>query len=602
MMKKPKHSTVKTLYRFSGGARHYIVGALLFSIAGIFFRFLTPRIIGGTVDAVLGRDLSGLPKIVADFLSEGNRLAYLAGHLIICAGLILASTALSALFNYLSRINLARGTEKLTKSLRDTLFAHVQRLPFAWHTDNLTGDIIQRCTTDVETAQTFISNQFISVLQTAILLVIAFVMMFSMNVTLALVVLVFIPIIMGYTFVFYNSISKKFRQCDEAEGELMVRVQENLTGVRVVRAFGREQFEQRRFDEKNHKFSKLWIDLGYTMGLYWACGDMACALQLLATVVVGAYMAATGKITLGTFIVFISYVQTVGFPVRQLGRILSEMSKTGVSVDRISQILDTPAEEEEKDAAQPDMTGDIVFDNVSFSYGDKPVLQGVSFTAEGGKTLGILGRTGEGKSTLTYLLNRLYELPEENGKISVGGVDVRKIDRYYLRKSVGVVLQEPFLFSRSIFENIDIATGSGDLSRVREAARSAAVDDAIVQFAEGYDTVVGERGVTLSGGQKQRVALARLFMQKPPVMVFDDSMSNLDMKTDEQIRTGLRENSGSATVLLISHRISTLMTADRISVLDRGRVVQQGTHEELIAVPGIYRETYDIQRGGGVDE
>jgi len=275
------------------------------------------------------------------------------------------------------------------------------------------------------------------------------------------------------------------------------------------------------------------------------------------------------------------------------------MSKTSVSLKRIKEILDSPAETVLPDELEPDLRGDITFDNVSFSYGDKKVLNGVSFTAEGGKTIGILGRTGSGKSTITYLLNRLYELPEGSGTISVGGVDIRQINRYYLRKNIGLVLQEPFLFSKTIFENIDIATDTGDLNQVRKAAQAAAVDDSIMSFYNGYDTVVGERGVTLSGGQKQRVALARTFMMHAPVMVFDDSMSNLDMKTDEQIRTSLRENAGDSTVILISHRISTLMTADQIIVMSDGAVVQRGTHQELLAQDGIYKQTYELQSGKG---
>ncbi|MBQ8929745.1 MAG: ABC transporter ATP-binding protein [Oscillospiraceae bacterium] len=594
-----KNGIFKTFFTFSKGARRFFLAAIGASAVSIFFKFLTPRIIGGTVDAVLGADTGGLPAFLAAWLNTGGRLEYLAKHIGLCALLAVASAVLSGVFNFRSRVNIAKGTGKYVKALRDRLFEHTQHLPFSWHTDHLTGDIIQRCTTDVETTQNFVSTQLLEVIQTVLLLIIAFALMFSMNVPMSIVVLLFIPIIAGYTCFFFGRISRKFLECDNAEGDLMVQVQENLTGVRVVRAFGREKHEQAQFDRKNEIYTGKWISLGYTLGVYWGVGDIVCASQLLATVVAGAYMAASGRLTLGVFITFISYAQSLGGPVRQLGRILSEMSKTGVSLRRIKDILDAPAETASPEEETPDLRGDIVFDNVSFRYGDKQVLRGVSFTAKGGKTIGILGRTGSGKSTVTYLLNRLYELPEDCGTITVGGVDIRKIDRYYLRRNIGLVLQEPFLFSKTVFENIDIATDTGDLEKVRQAARAAAVDDSVMAFPKGYDTVVGEWGVTLSGGQKQRVALARTFMMGAPVMVFDDSMSNLDMKTDEQIRTSLRENAGDATVLLISHRISTLMTADWIIVLDRGAVVQQGTHEQLLAQEGIYRQTYEIQSGKG---
>ena len=592
-------SLAQTFMPFAKGARRFFAISMTTSAVSIFFKFLTPRVIGSTVDAVIGSDTSGLPDFIVSWMNKTGGFAYLASHLILCALLAAGCALVSGALDFLSRKYIAKGTEKFTMQLRNALFEHTQYLPFSWHTDNLTGDIIQRCTTDVETAQKFVSEQLLEVAQTVILLAIALAIMFSMDVTMSVVVLASIPVIVGYTMFFYGRISRKFLECDEAEGEVMVHLQENLTGVRVVRAFGREKYEQDRFDEKNNYYTKKWIDLGYTLGVYWGVGDIVCALELLSVVAAGAVLAANGRISLGTFIVFISYTQTIGAPVRQLGRTLSEMSKTGVSLKRIKAILDAPVEGNPALAVKPDMSGDIVFDNVSFSYGGKSVLQNVSFTVKRGQTLGILGPTGSGKSTVTYLLNRLYELPDGCGRITVGGVDIREIDRYYLRRNIGLVLQEPFLFSETIFENIDIAACTGDIEKVRTAARCACIDENIMEFTDGYNTVVGERGVTLSGGQKQRVALARTFMTNAPIMVFDDSMSNLDMQTDEKIRRTLRSSAGGATVIIISHRINTLMTADNIVVLSGGKVVQSGSHEQLVKTDGIYRRTYEIQSGNG---
>jgi ATP-binding cassette subfamily B protein len=285
------------------------------------------------------------------------------------------------------------------------------------------------------------------------------------------------------------------------------------------------------------------------------------------------------------------------WPVRQLGRIISEMSKAGVSLGRIKQIFDAPVEKDSPDAITPPMDRDIEFKNVTFTYGEQPVLNDVSFTVKNGSTFGILGATGSGKSTITYLLNRLYDLPEGDGSITIGGVDISNIKKAYLRHNIGLVLQEPFLFSKSLLENIDIASRGHDLSMVREKARIAAVDDNIEAFSKGYDTIVGERGVTLSGGQKQRVAIARTLMMNAPVMVFDDSMSNLDMETDAKIRESLRKDTEGATVILISHRISTLMQADVIMVLEDGKVEEIGSHAELVKKDGIYRRIYDLQSG-----
>jgi len=492
---------------------------------------------------------------------------------------------------------MAKGAERLINNLRVKLFSHTQKLPFKWHTEHLTGDIIQRCTSDVETTRRFVFQQLIEVLRTAILLVIAMIIMFSLNTAMALVVTVFLPVVFIYTLYFFRRVFRKFRECDEAEGELMVRVQENLTGVRVVRAFGRERYETERFDEKNIYYSNKWTMLGGTYGSFWGISDTVAAVQLLCVIVFGSYLAATTDFSFGELLVFISYTQMIIWPVRQLGRVLSEMSKTSVSLNRIKEILDAPAETDAPGAVTPPMDRDIEFKNVSFTYNEQPVLKNVSFTIKSGTAFGILGATGSGKSTITYLLNRLYDLPGGGGSITIGGIDISNIEKAYLRRNIGLVLQEPFLFSKTILENIDIASRGRDLGRIREKSRIAAVDDNIMTFAKGYDTIVGERGVTLSGGQKQRVAIARTLMMNAPVMVFDDSMSSLDMETDAKIRESLRADTKGATVVLISHRISTLMKADTIMVLEDGKVAEIGSHSELVAKNGIYRRVYDLQSG-----
>jgi ATP-binding cassette subfamily B protein len=577
------------------GCKRRFAAALIASVAGLLMSFLTPQVVGFTVDTVLGGGSappSGIASRLAGALGGVERLST---SLILCALGVAVCAAASGAFNYISRSQLAAGTERFIKRLRDSLFSYTQRLPLEWHMKNLTGDVVQRCTSDVETARRFVSEQFIEVIQTVILAVTALVIMFSMNAALAAVVAFFAPVILGYSLFFGARVSRQFRVCDEAEGELMVTVQENLTGVRVVRAFGRERFELDRFDVKNDALAEKWIKLGLTLGVYWSMGDVISGASVLAVTAAGAYLAALGRLSLGEFLVFLYYTQMIAGPVRQLGRTLSEMSKAIVSLRRIADILNAPAEPDETGALRPPLDGDIVFDRVSFSYDGQPVLRDVSFTVRGGATLGILGATGSGKSTVSYLLGRLYELPEGCGSVTVGGVDVRLIDKRYLRRNVGLVLQEPALFSKTIFENIDIASCTGDLDTVREKARAAAVDSDIMSFKDGYETLVGERGVTLSGGQKQRVAIARTLMLDTPVIVFDDSMSSLDMRTDALVRDSLRRSTRGATVIMISHRISTLMTADSIIVLDGGRVAEAGTHGELLEKNGVYRRVYDIQ-------
>ncbi len=591
---KKRQSVFGMLMGFTKGSRAFFLIAIIAAGISILFNFLLPRVVGFTVDSVIGTEQSSLPGFLDGLINALGGRDGLRQNLIICALGVIFCAIVSGIFNFFSRLLTAKGTENFTRRMRDSLFAHVQRLPFSWHTETLTGDIIQRCTSDVETARRFVSQQLIEVVRTVILLILALVMMFSINVELAIISGAFIPVIILYTMFFNRKITDRFLECDEAEGRLMVRVQENLTGVRVVRAFGRERYERDTFDDKNEEYTGKWLKLGTVMSVYWGVGDIVSASQLLTVVTVGAYMAATGKVTLGTLLIFISYVQTMGGPVRQMGRVLSEMSKTGVAFRRIKEIFDNP-EEDMSDGKSLQKDGDIVFDGVSFSYGGTEVLKDVSFTIKSGTVFGILGETGSGKSTLIHLLNRLYDVPEGCGRITIGGTDIRDIGLRELRSNIGIVLQEPFLFSKTIFENIDIAAGTGDMEKVVESARNAAVHDDIVSFPHGYDTVVGERGVTLSGGQKQRIAIARTLMQNCPIIIFDDSMSNLDMETDVKIRKFLKNGIKGATVIIVSHRISTLMDADQILVLENGRVAELGSHRQLLKENGTYRRVYDLQ-------
>ena len=566
------------ILHFLRGNVHLFVIALVFSMLNTVFNALTPQIIRVTVDSIIG----GAPVAIPDFLKGRLPEGIFAGRgmaaLLWAAGAVLAVSILSGLSMYLSRMGLAKGTENFLKALRDRLFEHIQKLPFAWHVQHQTGEIIQRCTSDVDVIRNFVCNQLLEVIRTVFLIGLYMSIMFTMNVKISLIALCFIPVVAAYSGIFSST------------------VQENLTGVRVVRAFGREAFEIERFDEKNNHFANLWIRLGRLMSTYWGIGDLMTGLQILCVLCAGVITAVNGEITLGEFLVFVSYNASLVWPVRGLGRILSDMSKAGVSIDRVGYILEAEEEEDPPQAKRPPMDQEIRFEHVTFCYeGQKPVLDDVTFTIPAGKTFAILGSTGSGKSTLMHLLDRLYDLPEGSGRITIGGVELREISRSYLRGKVGIVLQEPFLFSRTIAENIRATRPGASLEEIRAAAGIACVDGAISGFSSGYDTIVGERGVTLSGGQKQRVAIARMLMQQAPVMIFDDSLSAVDAETDAAIRRELHNKLGNATVILISHRITTLMQADEILVLDGGRVMQQGTHEELIAQEGIYRSIYEIQ-------
>ena len=573
----------------------FFAGAILLAWMNTACNAMIPQIISVTVDSVLGTKEPDLPGFLAALLPLDRLRAEPRTVLWIAAGAVLATAAVRGLCIYGMRVNTAKASEGFVKKLRDNLYGHIQRLSFQWHTAHATGDMIQRCTSDVEVIRTFVCNQLMEVLRTLFLIALYTGIMLVMNWRLALVSLAFLPVTGLASGVFYGKISARFQVADEAEGEMTTCVQENLTGVRVVRAFGRERFEIDRFARKNDRFSALWVELGRVLSVYWASGVLLVCLQIMAVIVAGTAAAVNGEITLGEFQAFVIYNSAMAWPVRSLGRVLSEMSKAGVSVDRVGYILKAEEESDRLQARAVELGGDIVFDHVTFGYEGQEVLRDVSFTIPWGSTFAILGGTGSGKSTLVHLLDRLYDLGEGQGAITIGGVDLRDIKREDLRRQIGLVLQEPFLFSQTIRENMAATRPDAADEELRRCAEIACVDDAIADLPNGYETVVGERGVTLSGGQKQRVAIARMLLQNAPVMVFDDSLSAVDAETDARIRAALKERMARATVILISHRVTTLMQADRILVLDGGRVAEIGTHAELIARPGIYRDIYDIQ-------
>lgn len=599
---KKKAGKAAMIFRFLKPCLPLMLTGLFFSAMITVCQAFIPQVIRISVDGVLGSDLSKIPEWVKTFLSEETIRENPGKMLTIAALAVILLAAINIAANYYSKVFAAKGSESFVKGMRDQLYDHIQKLPYSWHVKNQTGDIIQRCTSDVDVVRNFVTNQLMEVFRIIFLIVFYMVIMFSMNVKISLIAVSFFPIVILYSGYFFSKIAQHFQEADEAEGILSSVVQENLTGVRVVRAFGRESFERKRFDEKNERFAGLWIYLGKFLSLYWSIGDLITGIQILTVICMGVLFTVDGNLTVGEFIAFVSYNSSMAWPVRSLGRIISEMSKAGVSIDRIAYILDEKEEDDRPGVTKPAINKDIVFDKVNFKYEEgAAVLKDVSFTVPAGKTFAILGNTGSGKSTLVHLLNRLYDLPDGCGKITIGGVDIRDIDRQYLRSQIGMVLQEPFLYSGSIKENVGITKESSAFDDIREACEIACVDSAIDSFTDGYETIVGERGVTLSGGQKQRVAIARMLVEHTPVMIFDDSLSAVDAQTDAMIREALKKRMAGTTFILIAHRITTLMQADCIMVLEDGAVAEMGSHEQLMEHHGIYRRIYDIQMNTQLD-
>ncbi len=585
------------LLSFLKGSKLFFAVSITASLVMAISDVINPQIIRYTVDTLIGGEPSSMPDFVNSLVDSIGGVNYLRDRLWIISIVIICVALFAALCRYIWRMFNARAAETLVQTTRNMLFGHIQNLPFSFHMKNQTGDIIQRCTSDVDTVKNFLSEQLTGIVQVVMQVTTSLLMMFSMNPDLALVSALTMPVILVYSAVFGKKIGSGFKKCDEAEGQLSACTQENLTGVRVVRAFGREKHERERFRKLNDKYTSLWVKLSRLMAAFWGVGDLFAGLQIMLILVLGVYFCVEGDMTPGELIAFISYNAMLSWPIRRLGRMISEMSKASISIDRLAYILESPIETDLPNADEPSLDGDIVFDNVSFAYDGCPeLLHNISFTAKAGSTVGIIGSTGSGKSTLMHLLGRLYELSDGCGSITIGGRDIRGMKAKHLRKNVGIVLQEPYLFSRSIAENIAITSDCVNMEEVRQSAAVASLDDTVMSFAEGYDTFVGEKGVTLSGGQKQRTAIARMLTQKTPIMIFDDSLSAVDAETDAKIRQALSKGVGSATVFLISHRTATLMNSDLIIVLDRGRIAEMGDHKSLMEKEnGIYRRIYNVQ-------
>ena len=597
---QPRKGRGKLILRFLKGSKGFFLLCMTCAALSALADMITPQIIRVSVDNILGNSPTDtLSPTVRGLLDAFGGTAALRGSMWIMALAVVAVALVKVAALYGFRVANARGSETMVKTMRDTLYRHIEHLPFQWHMQNHTGDIIQRCTSDIDTTRSFISEQLTSLIRILVMLAMAVVFMLGMSVPLTLIAMVPLPVIIWYSIFFHHKFRKGFQECDENEGKLSAMVQENLTGVRVVRAFGRERYERDRFGKQNSFYTSLWVKLGKLMAFFWCSADILSNVQIMLVVVFGVLFCLRQGMTPGEFIAFTSYNAMLVWPVRQLGRMISEMSKAGVSIDRIGYIMDAEEERDEPDAQEPPMDRDIRFEHVTFSdEGSPEMLHDIDLTVPAGTTLGILGGTGSGKSTLMYLLDRLYPLPEDGGRITIGGVDIRKIRLEHLRRNIGIVLQEPFLFSRTLRENLAITAPGLEEDALRSAARTACLEDTIQSFTKGYDTTVGERGVTLSGGQKQRAAIARMLTRPTPIMIFDDSLSAVDTETDAKIRKELEKHFGSATIILISHRITTLSKADQVLVLDHGRVAQLGTPAELSKQDGLYREIENIQTSG----
>ncbi len=568
----------------------YIIGMiLLFALQ--YMRSLTPLFLQHIVDTIFDVEPSALPKFIVRFITATT----IRKELLYVALFSVAFTFIRLTFVFVQHMIFANFTEKTAYQIRNALYKHLQNLPFSFHSKADTGDLIQRTSNDVETYRRFVGEQLVTVLRLLALTTFAILQMALMNMRMTWISLISAPIIFSSAFIYFIKVKSLFKEVEEAEGKMTNTVQENVQGNRVVKAFGNEIHEIEKFDDHSEDFLKKNMILTKLMALFWSITDTLIFGQYALTASFGIYYVVQGDMEKGQFLAFLALLGMVVWPLRQLGRIIGDFGKTTVALDRIDEIMEVPSEHADDTDNEPEITGHVTFENVSFHFddSDEALLKDVSFDVPRGETVAIIGKTGSGKSTLMNLLIRMLE--NQEGSILFDGVDIKNINKKWLRKHVGIILQEPFLYSKTVYDNIAIMNPHANEAQITNAAAIASVHDDIVHFEEGYKTKVGEKGVTLSGGQKQRLAIARMLLDNKPILVFDDSLSAVDTKTDIQIRRALTHYWENTTVFIITHRITTAMEADQIIVLDHGEIVAKGDHTTLMETNAFYRSLYQKQ-------
>lgn len=570
----------------------YSIGILAIILAqGI--TLLNPLVIRTTIDSIIGESIIENQDIGYFVNLLGGRM-HLRENLWIVGLIIIFITIFRGIFLYLKNTMSSKSAESIAENIKNQLYDHIQKLPYEYHVSAETGELIQRCTSDVDTIRRFLAIQLMEVVGSVFMLIFTISIMVGLSPRMALISISVLPVTFLFAILFFRKVKKDFTASDEAEARLSTTLQENLTGIRVVKAFAREKYEMDNFDKKNIEHRDLTTKLIMNLASYWAISDFISFFQIGLVMVFGSYLAVRGDISLGTLVAFTSYIGMLVWPVRQMGRTLTDMGKAFVSLKRIDEILMVPIEVLVENGQEPVITGNIEFNNVFFEYEkDNPVLKDITFKIKPGQTIAFIGPTGSGKSSLVHLLPRLYEY--SSGSITLDGIELKEIDKHWIRKNVGLVLQEPFLYAKSIKENIKLANPTYSDQRVYDAAKSASIHDDIISFEDKYETLVGERGVSLSGGQKQRMAIARTIINDSPIVIFDDSLSAVDTSTDIAIRKALGMRKNKSTTIIISHRISTVAGADMIYVLDKGRIIQSGKHRDLINEEGLYKRVYTIQ-------
>lgn len=583
---------LRLLYRFTKGYRkRYLLSfvILFFALTFLLLANFTTKILvdtlqgiapSGPIDTFLTNLLGG-----QDFLSQN---IWLLSIFIIFLGL---SRSLMFFFRLLIRglmdVNLGR-------EIQLDLFYHIDHLPYAYIKKNKSGDLIQTCTRDLDIVKNFLVRQVNSIVYTIFLTTIAFSILLTVSWQIALSSTIVLPFMFLYAFALIKRVRKLFKVTEDSDGLVSAKIEETLSGIRLVKAFNNETYEIKDFKEHLNDYRKKFIKWRLTSSFFFSSTDILVFGQIALTSAFGVFLAVSGDISVGTFVVALQFVGQVVWPVRDVAMTLSNLAQAMASIDRLNTILNQPLEDIES-GQRPSIKGGIEFKNMSFNYddSDEVVIKDFSLSIQPGETVAIMGKTGSGKSTLSHLLTRLYDYT--SGSIQIDGHELKNIAKEHIRRQIATVLQEPFLFSKTIINNLKIANSNATAEDIQKAAQIADIHKSIINFKDGYDTRVGEKGVTLSGGQKQRLVIARTIISKAPILVFDDSLSAVDTETDMNIRSALKKRQEQSTTLIITHRVATAKDADKIIVLDKGKIAEVGKHEDLIKRDGLYKRIFEIQ-------
>ena len=592
-------ASLRDLWTITKGQRvKYLLAILAMAITNACM-FSAPIVGGHAIDVITLQDFEYADQFLMSLgLYLFGEVSFI-GYLWMAAAVGLFITAFGGLFLYARGRLAALASESIAKGIREKLYEKLQDVKLRFYDGEDTGDLVQRCSSDLETLRVFLASDIIEIGRAIMLIICVLPVLFIIHVPLALWSISLMPLLVIGAYIFFSRVKDVFLLTDESEGAMTATLQENLTGIRVVRAFARQDHEINKFGVRNATFRDNNRRLIKLMGIYWPVSDMIAMSQIGIVLFAGAHYVMQGSLTIGDLFIFLTCEGMVIWPVRQLGRVLTDSGKAVISLGRIDHIRRAEAEEEGFTPASGRALGGIRAENLSFAFDDgKQILDGFSIDIEPGETLGIVGPPGSGKTSLIRCLLKLY--PYQSGKLEIDGHEVATLNRLWLRRQIGVVLQDPFLYSRTLRENLSVGRAKASQAEIEQACREAAIYDSIMEFPEGFDERVGERGVTLSGGQRQRLALARALLKDSPVLVLDDSLSAIDTNTEQLILKALQKRKGRQTTLVIAHRLSSLAYVDRIAVIDQGRLVQLGSHEELSVVSGLYRRLCQIQ--GALDD